>query len=273
MRRSVSEYLVEMREKNLCDGYIEMSRGRLKHFCAWMEDHGVTCLGKMKSEHLSQYMDTYRKNAASYQSYSWNIIRGFLKFHEHPLGRKFRWRAQGRDRQVRWLSEEELDHLLTQPLTPREAFIVCAGSLGMLRRIEVLRLKVSDLQIASKTGRISVWAKGKVRMIPVHPDFKMAIMAYLATLDAKPGESALPISDDHYSRILKQLEIRVGVPCQAHVLRRTGLRMLSKLGVPLPTISAIAGHSNPETTMRYIGAPMDEMTKAINVIPSKFVHS
>jgi len=263
MWRAIGHYLADMREKNLCQAYIVMTRGRLNDFALWMEDRGVICCSKVDTKLLAEYMETYRCNAASYQSYCWNVIRGFLRFHEHPLANKFRWKAQGRDRQVKWLTEDQMDFLLSSPLSPREALMVTAGLLGMLRRIEVLRLKVADLLVAQETGTLSVWAKGKVRSVPVHPDFRMAIAVYLNSVDLGPGNKALPFGQDNYCKVLRDLEARVGIPCQAHTLRRTGLRLLNKRGVPLATISAIAGHSNPETTMRYIGQPIDDMRKAI----------
>jgi len=55
------------------------------------------------------------------------------------------------------------------------------------------------------------------------------------------------------------------------VLRRSFIRFLNSKGVPLPTIMAISGHSNQETTMAYIGAPMDDMREAVMEIPSRLV--
>lgn len=272
MRRCISLYLADMREKNLCRDYISMTRGRCNDFALWMEERGVTCLSKVDAALLAEFMDTYRRNAASYQAFCWNSVKNLLKHNEHPLAYKFRWKPQGRDRQVRWLTEEQIDFLLSRPLSPREALMVTAGVLGMLRRIEMLRLKTADLLLARETGILSVWAKGKVRSVPVHPDFRKAIDAYLSSVDICPGDDALPFGEDHYCVILKALEARTGIPCQGHTLRRSGLRLLNKRGVPLATISAIAGHSNPETTMRYIGQPIEDMREAIERIGSKPIY-
>lgn len=250
-----------------------MLEGRLGHFAAWMERQGITCLSDVGHENLSQYIaETFKGKAASYQTYCWNVLKGFLRFNRHALGDKYHYWATGRDRQVRWLDEEQTDFLLSQKLTPAEGLIVCAGLYAGLRRIEVLRLKMADLYIAWQTGRLSVWAKGKVRPIPVHPDFRLAIEVYLGSVDYGPGEQALQMHEDHYNVILRRLERRTGVPCGAsHVLRRTFLRFLNSKGVPLPTISAIAGHSSSEMTLRYIGAPMDDMQEAVLRIPSRLV--
>jgi len=272
MRRSVSQFIREMRERNRCPGYIEMLEGRLNHFGRWMEEHAVTCLSRVDYENLSQYIaETFKGKAASYQRYCWNVIKSFLKFHKHPLGDKYHYWATGRDRQVKWIDPDQMDLLLRQKLTPQEGLIVCAGLYAGLRRIEVLRLTMADLYTAWQTGKISVSAKGKVRPVPVHPDLRLAIETYLGSVDYGhgPGEKALRIHEDHYNVILKRLGRRIGVPCTSHVLRRSFLRFLNSKKVPLPTISAIAGHSNSETTLRYIGAPMDDMQEAILQVPSR----
>ena len=233
-------------------------------FAEWMEGRNVLAVTRVGPTKLSEYLESTRRHSASYQALNWSTVRQFLRFHENPVASKLKWKPLGRDRQVQWLTEDQLDFLLTQPMTAREAFMVTASALGMLRRIEVLRLKLADLHLALKTGHLSVWAKGKVRTIPVHPDLRLSIEAYLRTQDRELGEPAMNISREYYSEILKNVERRTGVPCTAHILRRSGLRMLNKLGVPLATISAIAGHSDPLMTLRYIGQPMDEMTEAIN---------
>ena len=271
MRRSVGQYVRDMTTRNLSEEYVSGSRHRLLRFAEWMEERNVLCVSRLDTATLSEYLESTRRYSASYQALNWSTIRQFLKYHESPAVSKFKWKPLGRDRQVQWLTEDQFDFLLTQPMTPREAFMITASALGMLRRVEVLRLKLADLHLALKTGHLSVWAKGKVRTIPVHPDLKMSIQAYLATQDREPGEPAIDVSKAYYSTILKGVERRTGVPCTAHVLRRTGLRMLNKLGVPLPTISAIAGHSDPMMTLRYIGQPMDEMTEAINRLCTRSV--
>lgn len=271
MKRSVSQYVRDMSERNLSAEYVSGSQERLMQFAKWMEARGVLCVSGVDSMNLSEYLESTRRYAASYQALNWSTVRQFLKFHDNPVALKLKWKPLGRDRNVQWLTEDQLDFLLTQPMTAREAFMVTASALGMLRRVEVLRLKLTDLHLALKTGYVSVWAKGKVRTIPIHPDLRMTIEAYLRTQDREPGEPAVAISREYYSEILKNVERRTGIPCTAHILRRSGLRMLNRLGVPLATISAIAGHSDPLMTLRYIGQPMDEMTDAINRICTRGV--
>lgn len=270
LRRSVSQHIRDMRERNLSNGYIEMTKGRLGHFATWMDEHEIFSLSGVDHETLTRYLtDALRGKAASYQTYVWHIVKSFLKAQDHPLGEKYRYFAYGRGRHVRWLTLEQIDFLLSQRLSPREGLMVCAGLYAGLRRIEVLRLSIADLHLALRTGELSVWAKNKVRTVPVHPDLKLAIEVYLSSVDIGPGARALPFTQDHYSKILKDLEHRTGIPCASHILRRSFIRMLNKRGVPIATICAIAGHSSPETTLRYIGQPKDDMTDAILSIPSR----
>jgi len=167
MRRGVSQYIRDMRERNRSAGYIEMVDGRLSYFAVWMEGHGVTCLSGVDHQNLRVFLDESLKGkAASYQRYCWTILKGFLQFQEHSLGKKFHYYATGRQREVRWISAEQMDFLLTQKLTPREGLMVCAGLYAGLRRCEVLRLTMADLYIAWQTGKASIYGKGRAGLCP-----------------------------------------------------------------------------------------------------------
>jgi len=261
---------MELRERNRGELYVELVQRRLMRFAAWMEDRGVICLSKVDHQNLRKFLDeTLKGRAASYQRCWWTSVKGLLNFHEHPLGTKFHYYATGRDREVHWMTPAQMDFLLSQKLTPREGLMVCAGLYAGLRRCEVLRLTMADLYIAWRTGELSVYGKRKVRSVPIHPDFRLAIQTYLSSVGYGPGERALQICPKHYNAIMRGLGRRTGVPCQSHVLRRSFIRFLNSKRVPMPTIMAISGHSNQETTMAYICAPMDDMKEAVMEIPSR----
>ena len=48
-----------------------------------------------------------------------------------------------------------------------------------------------------------------------------------------------------------------------HTFRRSGARFLWEDGIPVETISAILGHSDTKTTMRYIGVDVHHMAAAL----------
>src|SRR4030042_1826759 len=140
-RRCLS-YGGEMKERNLNARYRAETRRMLLAFAEFGETKNIRSAKKITSDTLREYMARYANNSAAYQRFVYAIIRGFLVFTEHPLALKFKYRAQGRDRRVRWLSAEETEKVLTSHMTPREALIVTSGLLAGMRGCEGRRLTV-----------------------------------------------------------------------------------------------------------------------------------
>jgi integrase len=252
-----------MRERNLNTQYISQTRKTLRSFAEFNESKGNLSAKGITSETLREYMSRYANKSAAYQRFNYAIIRGFLVFAEHPLAFKFKYRAQGRGRRVRWLTVLETEKVLTSRMKPREALEVTSGLLAGMRRCEVLRLTVRDAKDALRTGEITAYAKGKTRLIPVHPEYAQVLRIYLQATDLGDNSPLLPISKQSYDYTLRELGKRIEIPLSAHVLRRTCLTRLREADVELDVISRIAGHSSVEMTQRYIQTDVREMKEAI----------
>ena len=100
LRRSVSQYLRDMRARNLCEDYVKTSRLLLLRFAGWMEDREVLSVSQVDSALLTEYLESTRRYSANYQALHWNAVCQFLKFHENTAILKFRWKPMGRDRNV-----------------------------------------------------------------------------------------------------------------------------------------------------------------------------
>lgn len=261
-RRCLS-YVGEMRERNLNLDYITQTKRTLLRFAEFGESRRIESAKRITSDTLREYMSRYTNKSAGYQRFVYAIIRGFLVYAEHPLALKFKYRAQGRGRRVRWLSAKETEKILTSRMTPREGLIVTSGLLAGMRRCEVRRLTVRDAKDALRMGEITAYAKGKTRLIPVHPEYARILGIYLRSLDSQDTSPLVPLSKNGYDRALRAVGKRVEIPLSSHVLRRTCLTRLREANVDLDVISRIAGHSSTEMTKRYICADVREMRNAI----------
>lgn len=198
-----------------------------------------------------------------------------------------RWPADSRPN-VDWLTHDQAKTLLEAPMTPSQELIVHLQLCMGLRRVEVARLKPSDIH----GDHIDVTGKGprggKPRRVPYHPRTAKVIHHYMTYRDsiiakARKRRSSAPVPDriliwqragrlydyetnpsmSGIDRQLDRLSEQIGIDFSSHTLRRTFGRTMYRSGVPVATISKILGHEDTAMTLRYIGVDMDDMTSAM----------
>ena len=159
----------------------------------------------------------------------------------------------------------------------------------MMRRCEVMRLRVGDVA----SGAIDIWGKGrdggKPRTIPWHPRTQTEWEHYLLLREdiverarKKNPQVMVPEQVLIYERngrlgcyqktavdrMIKEAGARAGIlpdDISNHVLRRTGARISLLGGTQISTIMKILGHSTEEQTIRYLGLNLDDMSKGMNL--------
>ncbi len=197
--------------------------------------------------------------------------------------------------ELEWPQDERIN---AKWLSPQEAKALMDGAVGMerimvhlelcclLRRCEVMRLRVQDF----RDGAIDIWGKGRMggkrRTIPYHPKTWQELEQYMELREAlitrvreKDPTAEVPDAVMIYERhgrlgaygksaldiMLKEAGERAGIPedrrCH-HVNRRTGARILHLCGKRTRVIMKILGHSSEEQTIRYMGLNLDDMSDA-----------
>ncbi len=157
----------------------------------------------------------------------------------------------------------------------------------LLRRCEVLRMRLQDF----RGSQIDVQGKGRVggkpRSIPYHPKTPLELDYYRKVRDAMVSElrrrnpaAAVPDSvliwtrfgrvgaagETTADRMLKNVAERADLPADSvshHVLRRTGARIQWLAGTPIGAISKVLGHSSEAQTIKYLGLNLDDMAKGM----------
>lgn len=188
---------------------------------------------------------------------------------------------------VDWLSHEQAQELLDVWKMPLDDMIVTLELLHGLRRIEVIRIRTTDIHLDE--GYIEVRGKGraggKLRSIPMHPDFRRAYERWMEERNQMRSEA----DDDSAANLLvylrngklhqyeeikgraiddhiKQLSERTGIEFSNHTLRRTFGRELYRSGVDITVIATIFGHSSTTQTLKYLGLELDDMAKAMEIM-------
>jgi site-specific recombinase XerD len=159
----------------------------------------------------------------------------------------------------------------------RDRAIVALMALHGLRRVEIVRLSLSDLWETDGVLRVRVWGKGdKFRVIPLRKDTTELIRRYLASLrrsgiEPIPDAFGVPLFVSfhkgkgqkgqrlHWRQVNKIVDKalqraglkRLGISC--HSLRHT-FATLAAMEVPLPELADYLGHSSIATTGVYAHA-------------------
>ncbi|WP_102400278.1 tyrosine-type recombinase/integrase [Haloimpatiens massiliensis] len=126
-----------------------------------------------------------------------------------------------------------------------------------IRVSELVDLKISDIEISDRKGKIVVLGKGNaVRTVPLNKDTRKAINEYLK-VRKQSAEDHLFIGQrgalkrNAINLILKKYGDRLGIDITPHKLRHTLGYKLVREGKPITTIQQILGHDNIQTTNIY----------------------
>ncbi|OAM88253.1 hypothetical protein AW736_17910 [Termitidicoccus mucosus] len=173
------------------------------------------------------------------------------------------------------LSEAQCKRLLTasrrHPLegTRNYAMLLCLCELG-LRRVEVVNLRVCNLDLSRGLITIASIKGGRERQLPLSDRLAAALHVYL-TRDRPAGASdalflrrrrrcGQPITGSLLGDLVKRLYRQCGFPaawCGTHRLRHTFATRLFQHGTSLKLIADHLGHRRLQTSRRYTHLDLD----------------
>ena len=197
---------------------------------------------------------------------------------------------------VNWLSDEDYLTLMTASKTALEEVLIHLELCMGLRVSEAIKLRVGDIHFSNDPQKqsISVCGKGrgegKWRTIPFHPDTERVFRRWMEERSeivrrAKSYDPTWIVPDNfllwcHYvdkpqagayterghsldRAVIHKVRDRLGIEFSNHTLRRTFGRNLYHAGTPIETISKLYGHEDIQTTLKYIGVNLDDMSAAL----------
>ena len=234
--------------------------------------------------------DYYVGKEQSYVAHNLSLLRQYLKWAGNRQTDRIRWPVRGYGRpNAHWLEDHEAMVLKEEARGIERMIVHCELDLGM-RRIEVLRLKVSSFR-AGRANTILVHGKGrnggKMREIPWGKDTPGELETYLRLRDAAVEKARAknpavevpdglliyeargqlrPYKKSAMENFLKDLSRRASIGFSNHTLRRTCGRMLFRAGAPIESIAGILGHSDTKTTMLYLGIDQQDMARAMDLL-------
>lgn len=242
------------------------------------KDHIVKLLESMRSEGLAiatqrNFIASLKKICEHYGNFSFQKVRILWPEDTRP--------------NVDWLTPEQARTILESDLTPLQDVIISLELCAGLRRIELLRLTLSDIHPNIIEVRGKGHIGGKLRSVPIQERVRVALDRWLEErshiistcndpqyisdnlLIYRHGRYIYPYSDVKCTGIDRHLKMvcqATGIDFSNHTLRRTFARQLWLSGAPLVTIAKILGHSTTEQTLEYIGANHDDMASAMMLL-------
>lgn len=144
---------------------------------------------------------------------------------------------------------------------------------------EVAGLDIDDVRVSARKGILRIYGKGeRVREIPVHPQLRAAITAWL---NERPD---WPDAEENPALFLSQRGRRLSVKAihdivtgiahsagldhdiTAHVLRHTFATTLVRGGTDLVIVAELLGHARLETTRSYTRPTAADRTRALDLL-------
>lgn len=156
-------------------------------------------------------------------------------------------------------SKEELDALRDACESIRDRALIEFLYATGVRVSECASVKLSDINF--KRNEVRIIGKGnKERMVYLSNTARSFMIIYIGTRDRSSDEplfigskTASPLSPHQIENILRELGKRAGVEnVHPHRFRRTFASDLWRADVPIETIKVLMGHTNIQTTLRYI---------------------
>jgi integrase len=285
--RSLAAWSVEMGQRNLAvetrNSYMREVRGYL----LYLEAQGVTSLQEAKGASVLGFLESLRGRWA--ESSMWVAVinlRAFLKF----LGRRDLQDALGlanakrHHGMVPTLGDEDQSAVLqacAHGLVPaRDAAITLLALVTGLRACDLIALRLSDINWRESTIGIVQQKTGNPLTLPLLPMIADALAEYVLTerpevrSDHVFLRSLAPHTEfsDHASiyEVTRRTFSAAGLDrtdAGTRLLRHNAATRLLRAGTPLPTISAVLGHSAPDSTNRYLGTDTEHLRACVLTLP------
>ncbi|NRT79268.1 tyrosine-type recombinase/integrase [Clostridium beijerinckii] len=288
----VQRFKIHLEEDGKSVKTVESYVGDTSAFVAFLEEKGVDFNGEMKRFYITSYrnylieqqyeLSTINKKVNSIHSFNRYLMdSGCTKDIVVDIAKDRVKLAYGSERQVEILTDRQVERILfymqnDEKVSRRNRMIILLLLYTGLRVSELCDIKAKNIDFL--TAQLRVFGKGgKVREVPLKSEVVDAIKEYLVERSTNPfadseylivGQRGV-LQRDAINTMLEKLVVRSGIDVRLkpHTFRHTFCTRLVSKGVPLTTVSKLAGHSSIDTTARfYINCSKEEKMKAVNLL-------
>ena len=275
----------QVEHRGICSGYSVRIRTVCQCFCCYIQDHGVRNLSSLTPatvlEFISEQGQKYMRRTMSDRC---SIIRSFLAYlyRNHVINTDLAGVVIGphifKDESCpRFISETQIKSVLAQidratKIGMRDYAMVALLATYGLRGIEVIRLRLDDIDWRRNLVHINSRKAGNNSVYPLAQSVGQALIAYLKHgrpiskerrifLTHKAPYRALAYTwalGDKVRQYMRLAGIKIARP-GTHTFRYSCAQSLLKNATPMKVISDYLGHTDPETTGQYIKIAIDDL--------------
>jgi len=251
--------LEELQRRNYSAGTIRLYLRHVAEFAL----HFHRSPDQLGAEDIRQYqLFLIQEKKLAWSSYN-QIVCALRFFYVKTLKRAFLLSDIPFSRQPQQLplilSQEEVARILTVPPHLKSRALLMTVYAAGLRRSEVARLRVNDIDSARMTITVHQGKGQKDRVVMLSPVLLQTLRQYCRHAKPKqwlfPGENPdQPISDNDIFGVFHNAVRRTGITKKVspHSLRHSFATHLLESGTDLRTIQILLGHRSLKTTARYL---------------------
>jgi integrase/recombinase XerD len=259
------------------------SAGTIRYYVRFVErfaQHFGKSPDKLGPDHVRTYQSyllKQRKLSPGTVEHHVSALRFFYvqTLHRHEF-RQFLPYPKVRQKLPKILSREEVARLIeaSSGLFERTLLMVLYGT-GM-RRAEVARLKIADVDSQRMILHVVNGKGGKDRDIPLSPALLETLRAYWRWLKPRTylfpsrmhRDREQPITDKIVWRVCTEARKRAGLTKKVtpSLLRHSWATHLLEAGTDLRTIQLLLGHEDLEVTARYLHLSQQHLQQVVNPI-------
>ena len=276
MTRLRKMMLEELERRN----YSESTTRRYLRYVERFAQHFGKSPDKLSPDHLRTYQSYLLKvrklDPGTVECHVSALRFLFIRtLHRHEF-RQFLPYPKVRRKLPKILSLEEVARLIdaSSGLFERTLLMVLYGT-GM-RRAEIARLKIVDIDSQRMVLHVVNGKGGKDRDLPLSPKLLQTLRAYWRWLQPQTylfpsrtnREAEQPITDKTVWRACSEAASRSGIRKRVtpHLLRHSWATHLLEAGTDLRTIQLLLGHEDLEVTARYLHLSAQRLQKVANPI-------
>jgi integrase/recombinase XerD len=281
VRQAVTAFLLDRRSRNLSRNTITFYSLELGYFADFLDGQGVTMLDEVTPEVIRLYLTTlaeHRNGGGCHASY--RAIRALLLWaweeYDYP-GRNPITRVNPPKRKTAPLPGVTVDDVMAMVDACKDDKLALRDKAMLLtlldtgaRAFELIAWTVGDFDATTGALLIAHGKGDKERTVYVGKSTRRALLAYLRT--RKDGRDYFPLfatrDGEHFTvqglrRVVEKRAEQAGVKVPAlHDFRRAFCLNMLRNGVPVPSLQLLMGHSDVQTTVRYLALTDNDLRGA-----------